>query len=309
MLNSALVRRHRLVAYFLLAFGISWGGVALIVGPLGLSGGALMLALLAVISGGPTTASLVLTGVVDGRAGYRDLIARLTRWRLAPRWYAALLINPIAILLVLGILSLGSPAFLPGILTSQSPLARSLGFAVSPVLLAAGAVGVGLVAGLFEEVGWTGFATPHLLARHGSLVGGLTLGLLWATWHIAGDLPGTANAWGADWPWRVLTWMYAGMVPYRLLMTWVYRHTQSLFLGVLMHTAYTGGQALLQPGAATNAESVVWWGLLGVALWVVVGMVALVDRAHLLRRGPLPIHAVRRRRVISRAPRLYRPVT
>ena len=57
--------------------------------------------------------------------------------------------------------------------------------------------------GLFEELGWTGFATPHLLARHGWLAAGLTLGVLWATWHVAADVPDNAAAWGDQWPWRV----------------------------------------------------------------------------------------------------------
>jgi membrane protease YdiL (CAAX protease family) len=265
------------------------GGIALVSGPLGLSGGALMVALLMVISAGPTTASLVLTGIVDGRAGYRDLLARLTRWRVALRWYAAaLLLNPVAMLVVLGALSLASPVFIPGILTNESPLAQSLGFpSANPALIVSLAIAAGLVAGLFEELGWTGFATPHLLARYGCLAAGLRLGLLWATWHIAADLAGTAADWGEQWPWRVLTWMYAGMVPYRVLMTWVYRHTRSLLVGVLMHTAYTGGQALLQPGAASHTESLLWWGLLGAALTVLVGLVALTDRAHLLRPAPL----------------------
>jgi membrane protease YdiL (CAAX protease family) len=232
---------------------------------------------------------LILTGILDGQAGYRDLLARLTRWRVAPRWYAAaLLLNPFAMLVVLGALSLASPMFIPGILTNESPLAQSLGFpSANPALIVSVALAAGLVAGLFEELGWTGFATPHLLARHGCLAAGLTLGLLWATWHIAADLTGTAADWSEQWPWRVLTWMYAGMVPYRVLMMWVYRHTRSLLLGVLMHTAYTGGQALLQPGAASHSESLLWWGLLGVALTVVVGMVALADRAHLLRPATL----------------------
>ena len=81
---SEAVRRHSVITYLLLAYGISWGGVGLVAGVVGLSGGALMLALLVAISAGPTTASLVLIGVLDGRAGYRDLLARLTRWRVAP---------------------------------------------------------------------------------------------------------------------------------------------------------------------------------------------------------------------------------
>jgi membrane protease YdiL (CAAX protease family) len=287
--TASLIRRHPLIAYFLLAFGISWGGIAFVAGPFALSGGPLMVTLLLAIAAGPTTASLVLTGIVNGRAGYRDLLARTTRWRVAPRWYAAaLLINPAAILVVLAALSLASPVFIPGILSSESPLAQSLGLtAASPAVIVGIAIVAGLVAGLFEEIGWTGFATPHLLARHACLTAGLMLGVLWATWHIGGDVPGTAGAWGDQWPWRFLTWMYVGMVPYRVLMTWVYSHTRSVFLAVLMHTAYTSGQALLQPGAAGHAESALWWGLLGLALWIVVGLVALTDSAHLLRPAPL----------------------
>jgi hypothetical protein len=49
---TALIRHHPLVAYFLLAFGISWGGIALVAGPLGFSGGALMVAMLMAIESG-----------------------------------------------------------------------------------------------------------------------------------------------------------------------------------------------------------------------------------------------------------------
>ena len=57
------------------------------------------------------------------------------------------------------------------------------------------ALAVGIASDLFEELGWTGFATPRLLARHGCLAAGLGLGVLWATWHIGPDVPGTAAEW------------------------------------------------------------------------------------------------------------------
>jgi membrane protease YdiL (CAAX protease family) len=276
------------LAYYALAVALSWGGVALLAGPLGVSGGAaLMLGLFLAQAAGPAAAGLVFTGVLDGPAGYRDLLARLTRWRVAPRWYAAaLLLNPLALLVVLGGLGLASPAYLPGVLTGDHPLARAMGLAVTPAVVVGLALAVGLAAGLFEELGWTGFATPRLLARHGWLAAGLALGLLWATWHIGPDRPGAAAAWGALWPWRVLAWMFAGMVPYRVLMTWVYRHTRSVLLAVPMHAAYTGGQVLLEPGGTGPTQDLLWWGLLGLALGAVVGLVALADRAHLLRPAP-----------------------
>jgi membrane protease YdiL (CAAX protease family) len=273
------------LAYLTLAFAISWGGVALVAGPLGVSGGAaLMLGLFLAQAAGPTAACLVLTGVLDGPAGYRDLRARLTHWRVAPRWYAAaLLLNPLALLVVLGGLGLASPAYLPGVLTGHHPLARAMGLAdVTPAAVVGLALAFGLAAGLFEELGWAGFVTPRLLARHGWLAAGLALGLLWAAWHVGPDRPGAA-AWGDLWPWRVLTWMFAGMVPYRVLMTWVYRHTQSVLLAVLMHAAYTGGQVLLEPGGTGQPQDLLWWGLLGLALGAVVVLVALADHARLRR--------------------------
>ena len=45
----------------------------------------------------------------------------------------------------------------------------------------------GIVAGYLEEWGWTGFATPRLLARLGALKAGLVLGLLLGVWHAAAD--------------------------------------------------------------------------------------------------------------------------
>jgi membrane protease YdiL (CAAX protease family) len=45
----------------------------------------------------------------------------------------------------------------------------------------------GRVAGCCEEIGWTGFATPRLLARRSALPAGLQFGVLWALWHAAAD--------------------------------------------------------------------------------------------------------------------------
>lgn len=83
-------------------------------------------------------AGLALTALTGGRAGLRNLRARMGRWRVGVHWYAAVaLIPPAAILLVLTVLRLVvSPAFAPGL-------------DVFGIL-------AGLVAGFFEEIGWTG---------------------------------------------------------------------------------------------------------------------------------------------------------
>jgi predicted N-acetyltransferase YhbS len=42
---------------------------------------------------GPSAAGLLLTGIVYGRAGFRDLLSRLLKWRVSLRWYAIALLT------------------------------------------------------------------------------------------------------------------------------------------------------------------------------------------------------------------------
>ena len=101
---KAFVERHPLLSFYALAFAITWGGLIMVVGgPSEILGspekfetpfGLVLLAWLA----GPSVASILMTGVVHGRAGLRDLLTRVTRWRVGARWYAvALLTAPILV--------------------------------------------------------------------------------------------------------------------------------------------------------------------------------------------------------------------
>jgi hypothetical protein len=63
---------------------------------------------------GPSVPGILLTGLLYGRAGFRDLLTRMTRWRVGARWYAvALLTAPLLFTAVSLALSLTSPEFLP----------------------------------------------------------------------------------------------------------------------------------------------------------------------------------------------------
>ena len=103
------VKSHPLLSYYALVFAISWGGILLVVG-LGPGGipatkeqvWTLMPFTLLALFAGPSLAGLVLTGLVHGRVGFRDLLARMRRWRVGARWYAvALLTAPLAVMTTL----------------------------------------------------------------------------------------------------------------------------------------------------------------------------------------------------------------
>jgi hypothetical protein len=84
---ATLIRRHPLLAYYFLTFAFSWGGFVLVVGPAALlntnwqAEGKFLGAVMTMLAG-PSIAGLLLTGLVDGRAGYRDLLLRLRKWRV-----------------------------------------------------------------------------------------------------------------------------------------------------------------------------------------------------------------------------------
>ena len=287
---KAFLKGHPLLSFYALTFAITWGGLILVVGGPGevlgspsLGGTRFALVMLAWLAG-PTIASILMTGLVYGTEGLRNLFARVTRWHVGARWYAvALLTAPVLSVAVLLTLSLRSPAHLPTILTTTDNAA----------LLLQGIVGT-FVGGFFEELGWTGFATPTLLGRmrYGVLGTGLLVGVLWGVVHLplyywvaSGDLSGALLL--AVVAANVLAWF----PPYRVLMVWVYDRTESLLLAMLMHGSATGSLVIfgsLAPGWPLFIFNLVF----GAALWVAVGAVAVAQGGRLSHRPPL-----RRRRV------------
>jgi membrane protease YdiL (CAAX protease family) len=287
---KAFIKRHPVLSYYAMVFAISWGGILLVVG-LGPGGipatkeqvGALMPFMLLALFSGPSVAGILMTGLVYGRAGFRDLLSRMTRWRVGARWYAvAILTAPLLVTATLLALSLTAPEFLPGMFTSDEKV-RLLLFGI----------GWGLVGGgLLEELGWTGFAVPTLLRqRHGVLATGLFVGALWGLWHMlisfwaSGTSSGALSLAG----FLPAVLFYVGSLPaYRVLMVWVYDRTGgSMLVAMLMHASFSASMLIQQPLGLALVPGLAWNLVLAAALWVVVGGVALAQGGHLSQQPPL----------------------
>lgn len=271
---KTLLERHPLATYFALAFAISWGGVLFVTGgPAGIPGTKeetdrlFPLAYLAMLAG-PSLAGLLAVLLTQGKTGLRQLWSRLIRWRVGGRWYAiAFLTAPLLTAGVLLSLTLISRDFVPGIFTAPDK-ATLLLFGLS----------VGLGAGIFEELGWTGFVIPRLGQRHGVLATGLFLGMIWGAWHIL------VNLWASGTPAREISAVFMlpvllstvglGMLPaYRVLMVWVYEQTGSLLVGMLMHVSLTASLIILRP-AATGMGLVIYELAWAGTLWAVMAAIA-----------------------------------
>ena len=200
---------------------------------------------------GPSIAGLVLTGILHGRGGLKDLRSRMGQIGNL-RWLAAIAIPPVLVLAVLlGLRTSLSPVFAPNRFW--------IGFAF------------GCAAGFFEEIGWTGFAFAAMRLKQNPFRAAVMLGLLWAAWHMPViDFLGSATPHGAYWLPFFAAFTVA-MTAVRVLICWVYSRTGSVLLAQMMHASSTGALAAFGPAGITAGQEALWYAVYALALWVLLG--------------------------------------
>jgi membrane protease YdiL (CAAX protease family) len=251
--------RHPVVAYFALTFTISWIAALAVAAPhlirhepLPTITGILMFPAMLL---GPSISGILLTRIIDGSSGLRDLFSRMFLVRLPARWYAMLLVPPVLVLSVLLFLqTFVSEAYAPN------------RFLIGLLF--------GLPAGFLEEIGWMGYAFPKMRLPDNGLAPAVVLGLLWALWHLPViNFLGTASPHGRYWFHFFFAFGLA-MTAMRVLISWMYINTKSVLLAQLMHVSSTGSLVILSPPRVTALQEVGWYLLYGTVLWLVVGIVA-----------------------------------
>ena len=279
---KVFIKSHPVLTYYILTFVISWGGVLILGAPYGMpateekSEKVWPIVFLPYFLG-PSLTSLLLTGLVYGRAGLSELLLRLFKWRVSFRWYAvAFLTAPLLAVVILLVLSFNSPVFFPQILTTTDKVD----------LILTGIV-VGLVfGGLLEELGWTGFAIPELKQRYSVVKTGLIVGILHAVWHFlptfwaSGDSSGTLD---------LLLFLppclfYIGVLPaYRVLMVWVYDHTTSLLVVMLMHASLTASMLFIFLPSAKGVYLMIYYLILIFVMWLTIAAITVANHRWLER--------------------------
>lgn len=265
------IKRHSVLTYFIITFIISWGGFILAIGPSGFTNtnvwqessfGYVVLSMLT----GPSIAGLLMISLIDGKSGFRKFFSRLFRWRVGMKWYAmALLPAPALSLLTLWLLSISSPFFV-----SSDKFTIILS---------------GILAGLatvFEEIGWTGFATPKLRQRNSVFVTGLIVGVIWGLWHLLQQIYISGTYTGGV-PLEVyMFWTIfntiAGLTAYRILLVWVYDRTDSLLITTLMHASLTACNVFIFRPEATGLSFLVFGLVFAIIQWIFVAVIALTNR-------------------------------
>ena len=141
-------------------------------------------------------------------------------------------------------------------------------------------------------MGSTGFAVPRFWLRYGVLGAGLMMVLPWGAYHFSiiywSGKPTGALALGL-----LCVQLFGWLLPFRVLMVWMYEHTRSLLLAMLMHASATASMLILQPFGISGPMLLAYVLGLGLVFWAMVGVVALATRGRFDRAALSTLPTVR----------------
>jgi uncharacterized protein len=167
-------------------------------------------------------------------------LGSLLLWRVRARWYVFALVVPVFATLGACLLSDIRPMvlsnFSPSAALSSVPLALAMALPFGP---------------LGEELGWRGYALPHLLQTRGPWTASLILGVMWTFWHLPMMflMPGAALP--AYLPPSVLSILayWAQLTAVTGIMTFLYRRTGgSVLIAVLFHLTFNTARTIVFAG-------------------------------------------------------------
>lgn len=165
----------------------------------------------------PALAALILVYRESGTAGMAGLLKRSFDYeRIKTKvWYVPILL------------------FWPGAMVLMYALLRLIGSPVPapefPILAAMVGSLVAFIAGLGEELGWSGYAIDRMQERSNALQASILLGLAWAAWHLVLLVQAQRSP-------EYITWQSLAYMPERVLFVWLYNNTgKSVFAVAVFH--------------------------------------------------------------------------
>jgi membrane protease YdiL (CAAX protease family) len=175
---------------------------------------------------GSAVPAFIVTALVSGQAGVRDLARRSLRWRVPLRWYLISLLAPLLIFLIA-----------ITILYGLAPL-HALGqnwMQLFTAFLPALAIMI-LLNNVAEEIGWTGFVFARLQDRHGPLRAALLTTVFFWLFHVPSFYVET-RSWAATA--AVLGFLLLPHLGSRFIVGWLYNGAgASVLIAGLFHSMH-----------------------------------------------------------------------
>lgn len=166
----------------------------------------------------PSVLAIIYTGLINGKAGLKQLLGKITIWKLNPFWYLFSIFYMYAIF------------YLPAVICNIFGNYYELKLRYAPLYLLYLFTGQLLAGPISEELGWRGFILPRLQRKFNPLIASIILGVIHVLWHIP------------------LFFLYITepfsqyllkVVCVSILYTWIYNHTKGSLVAVcLLHANY-----------------------------------------------------------------------
>jgi membrane protease YdiL (CAAX protease family) len=253
--NSA--KKHELFGFFLLAYLFSWVvGITLALEAQGNGDPVIPFSMHYLYAFGPTIAAIIMTWLLSGAEGIRELLGRILKWRVKLIWWVVAF-SPLWLYgLIVIVQRIITGEWLDFSLLGQVNFLPQLNLGVALFLWV-------LTFGLGEEIGWRGYALPRMQKNRSAMSATLILAVLWAVWH---------------WPLFfyvldisiVIGWLI-GLIAGTIVFTWLYNSSQgSVLLIILWHgffdfiTASKAGEGL---AAIIMSAIVMTWALVVVFVY------------------------------------------
>jgi uncharacterized protein len=259
--GAGWLRARPLLAFFALVYALSWPLWLLALNTEGAGATAAEYGALF----GPALAA----ALVAWRTGrLREWAGGIVRWRVPARWWAVALGLPVAFAAVVHLVFA-----LAGIDAVDLSLLPAQAISYLPVLVVLTIVG----GGLNEEPAWRGFALPQLQERLSALRATLVLGTAWAVWHLPSfAFPEIRNGLELGQFGFLAAGALVEVVAWAFVFTWLYNHTASTLLCIVLHGGINAAFAsLLLPAAALTDSVYLQVALIGNAV-VAAGALALI---------------------------------
>lgn len=215
----------------------------------------------------PALVALFLTVNNEGKHGARALLGRAIAWRGPLRWY----VFAVGYMAVIKI----AAAAIQRALTGAWPAFGSVPVAL---LLLATLVSTPVQAG--EELGWRGYALPRMARMIGLRWSSISLGVVWAAWHLPlFFIPGMDVA-GQSFPIYVLD-----VTALSVAFTYLYASTRgSLLFPMLLHAAVNNTTGIVPAGISGGSSSI--FGMQSSMMGWLTGLLLWISAAYFLVRMP-----------------------
>lgn len=274
---TSFVKRHTLSVFFLLVFLLTWP--LQIIDALG-SHGLLpfrvpIIYQLLFVAYMPTIATVIVTGITEGKVGIKALFKKVLIWRVGIGWF---------IFAIFGLAMFCGAAVVLAKLLSPEAAIPLLG---SEFANSSGVEMILMVPLLFlvvtiingEELAWRGFALPRLQKHNSALSASLLLGFVWVLFHLPLFL--TNTGFPLDLP-GILS-RSIQLVGASVIFTWLYNHSHgSVLLAYLLHGSVNTWTRIFP---INDSPALVGWLLTGLICLFALFLVVFFGPRQLKRTG------------------------